>query len=135
MKQKLTAWIILLGVVFSLGAVYAQPIDAQMQKIADPIMDNILTAMKNNDYTAYCRDFDETMKNTVTPEKFRQSNENIKLGLGDYQSRDFGMVMKQAPYTIVIWKGHFSKRSGDVMIKLVLTQLNGIWKVSGLWFS
>lgn len=135
MKRKLTAWIILLGLVFSLGAVYAQPTDAQIQKIADPIMDNILTAMKNNDYTAYCRDFDETMKNTVTPEKFRQSNENIKLGLGDYQSRDFGMVMKQAPYTIVIWKGHFSKRSGDVMIKLVLTQLNGIWKVSGLWFS
>ena len=135
MKRKLTAWILLLGLVFGLGAVYSLPTDTQMQKIADPIMDNILTAMKNDDYTAYCRDFDETMKNAFTRDKFRQSNENIKLGLGDYLSRDFGMVMRQVPYTIVIWKGHFAKQSGDVMIKLVLAQVNGTWKVSGLWFN
>jgi len=114
--------------------VFSAPSDEQMQKNADPIMDNILSAIKAGNYDDYIKDFDAQMKSAVTKDNFQRTNQVLKASIGIYQSRTFGMVMEKDQYQIIIWKGQFSKQK-DVMIKLVLSQINGKWKVSGLWFG
>ncbi|NOZ21103.1 MAG: hypothetical protein GXP25_08435 [Planctomycetes bacterium] len=109
--------------------------DEAMRAAADPMLDNILEAMKAQDYVKYCQDFDAKLKAAISQIKFLTSNAQIRARLGDCQSRTYLGFLKKSPAVIVLWKGKFSKSDNDMLIKLILTRQGDKWLVSGLWFQ
>jgi len=108
--------------------------DEEIRKIADPMMDNILQAMKTNNYENYCRDLDNIMKKAMTKEKFLKGNEGLKQRYGDFKSKKFHTLQSIKEFRKIIWRANFSKAKNDVSLQLVLKKYGKKWKVSGLWF-
>ena len=107
----------------------------QVLAIADPIMDNIFDGLNNDDYYKYSRDFDSTLKETLSPERFLSVHKEIKDWVGNYLYREYlGFINRQA-ITIIFWKGVFDKTQDEILIKLVVSEHEGNYFVTGLWFQ
>jgi hypothetical protein len=107
MKKKTIAGLIAIAVaviavaVLFAGYVGREEIDvAQVREYADPITENILLAMNEDNYTKYSEHFDQTMKNAMPEAVFNETNAMIKSKIGDYVSKEFWKMKRKGPYTI-----------------------------------
>jgi hypothetical protein len=137
--MKLARGLLALAAVFLLlspaaAAVIAQN-DKEVQAIAEPILDTVLTGLNNGNYSLYSRYFDGTLKDAVTKKKFSQVRANIMKKLGKYQSRTYLGFLQKGNFTVVLWRGRFSASDDDVLIKLVLSKRGDKVLVTGLWFQ
>ena len=107
----------------------------QVRGYADPVTENILVAMNENDYTRYSEDFDQTMKHAMTVAVFDEKNAAIRSKIGDYVSKEFWKAESKDQYTIVHYKAKFTDEPADVTARVVFQEINGEMKVSGLWFD
>ena len=107
----------------------------QVRGYADPITEQILVAMNENDYAKYSEDFDQTMKNAMTEAVFDETNAVIRSKIGDYVSKEFWKAESKDQYTIVHYKAKFTDEPADVTVRVVFQEINGEMKVSGLWFD
>ncbi len=107
----------------------------QVRGYADPITEQILVAMNENDYAKYSEDFDQTMKNAMTVAVFDEKNAAIRSKIGDYVSKEFWKAESKDQYTIVHYKAKFTDEPADVTVRVVFQEINGEMKVSGLWFD
>jgi hypothetical protein len=137
--MKLARGLLTLMVVFLLlspaaAAVIAQN-DAEVQAIAEPILDTVLTGFKDGNYSEYSRYFDGTLKDAVTEKKFLKVRADIMKKLGKYESRTYLGFLQKGNFTVVLWRGRFSATDEDVLIKLVLSKRGDKVLVAGLWFQ
>ena len=109
--------------------------DTEVSKVAEPILDNILEAFRTGDYEQYCRDFDNTLKESVSEKKFRQVREWLQNTLGKYQYKKYLGFLKKGRMSVVLWKAKFDKSEDDVLIKLVVSKRGDKYLVTGLWFQ
>ncbi len=109
--------------------------DAEVKAVAGPILDNILEGFKYKDYTKYSRDLDDTVKETVTKEKFPTVCQQVQQQVGVYKSRKYLGSLKKGKMTVVLWKGRFDGTDDDVVIKLVISKRGQKYFVTGLWFQ
>ncbi len=101
---------------------------------ADPMTDNELTALYADDYKAFVKDYNETMLNLTTPEKFASLESTISTTLGKYLSREVSSVTAIGDAGIlVIYTAKFEKEEG-VLIKISF-QPDGNHLIIGLWFD
>lgn len=101
----------------------------------DPITENLLVAINEDDYVQYSRDFDQPMKNAMTEESFKQINPTIKAKIGNYISKEFVAMEPKDQYTIFYYKAKFSREPGDVIIKNVVREAGGRMYISGFWLD
>jgi len=120
--------------IISSGSVVFADTDAQIRKIAEPMMDNILKAMKNRDYKLYTKNFDPTMKKVVTKGKFLSACDSIKSNFGDYKSRKYFTIGRKGGMVKIIWKAKYSKTKRNVQMELVLKKYGDKWLIAGHWF-
>jgi hypothetical protein len=137
--MKLTRRLLTLAVVFLLispaaAAVIGQN-DKDVQAIANPILDTVLTGLNDGNYSLYSRYFDGTLKDAITEKKFAQVRTNILKKLGKYESRTYLGFLQKGNFTVVLWRGRFSAADEDVLIKLVLSKRGNKVLVTGLWFQ
>ena len=142
MKKKTIAGLIAIGVVviaaavFFAGYVGREEIDvSQVRKYADPITENILLGMNEDNYTKYSEHFDQTMKNAMPEAVFNETNAIIQSKIGDYVSKEFWKVESKDQYTIVYYKAKFTQEPEDVIVKVVFQEIVGEMNVSGLWLD
>lgn len=109
--------------------------DKEVQAVADPILDGVLTGYNEGNYGLYSKNFDDTLKDAVTEKKFQQVRGEILKKVGKYQSRTYLGFLKQGNFSVVLWKGRFSAADGDVLIKLVASKRGDKVQVTGLWFQ
>ncbi|MDD5746205.1 MAG: hypothetical protein PHO30_02965 [Candidatus Omnitrophica bacterium] len=107
----------------------------QVRGIADPIFDNILAGFAHNDYTQYSRDFDDSLKETLSETRFLEIKKNVQELEGNYLYREYLGFLNRQEVTIVFWKGAFDKTHDDVLIKMVLMERDGKYFVTGLWYQ
>lgn len=137
---KVSLVFILAGCVLA-GSVFAGIIgkdDDTVQLIAEPMMDNILDGLADENYQKYSKNFDATLKGAIPKEKFPSLKEQIEATFGNYLYREYiGFLNKWAGggMTVVLWKGVFDKSSDDVLIKMVLTEKEDKSYITGLWFQ
>lgn len=101
----------------------------------DPIVENILLSMKNNDYESFIKDMDEKMKATFTKDYFKTMNDKIIPEIGNYQSKEYWQAQKSGDYMVVFYKAKFDKEKDVVVVKVVLFEKDGKTLVSGLFFD
>jgi hypothetical protein len=109
--------------------------DRQVQAVADPILDTVLKGFSAGDYGLYSQNFDDTLKDVITKEKFVQVRSQILKSTGAYQSRRYLGYLQKGKTTVILWKGRFAASTDDVLIKLTLSRRGDETKVLGLWFQ
>jgi len=109
--------------------------DKEVQGVADPILETVLTGFNNGNYALYAKYFDDTLKDAITEKKFMQVRADILKKIGTYQSRTYLGFLQQGNTSVALWKGRFSVADGDVLIKLVLSKRGDKVQVVGLWFQ
>ena len=110
------------------------PLD-DVREHSDRITENILLGMNNDNYTEFSEHFDQTMKNTMSQAVFNETNALIKSKIGEYVSKQFWKAECENQFTIVYYHARFTHEPDNVIIKVVLQDILGEIKVSGLWFD
>jgi len=129
--------IIMLGLVVSVSACTEKPgIDVnQVQTYADPITEDTLIGINENDYAKFSRHFDEAMKNAIPEANFVQLSAALKPIIGDYTSKEFWTVERQEEYTIVKYKAKYTIEPADVIVTVSFHEIEGETYLAGLWFD
>jgi hypothetical protein len=107
----------------------------QVRTYADPITENILLAMNEDNYTKYSEHFDATMKNALPETLFHETTTLLTSKIGTYVSKEFWKVESENQYTSVYYKAKFTQEPDDVIVKVVFQEIVGENKVSGLWMD
>ena len=109
--------------------------DKQIKALADPFLDSILKGFAEDDYSAYIKDFDIALKESISPARFQEIDEQIQGWLGNYLYREYLGFLNKGKMTTVFWKGVFDQENDDVLIKLIISKRDNKYLVTGLWFQ
>lgn len=122
--------------VLLLSGCSAQPHSAEgVKKFADPMIENLLLGMNEDNYSRFSQDFDEQMKSNLNESQYKNTISPIKAKIGKYVSKEFGSVENKDGYIVVIYKTKFSQESGDVVVRGVFSEKDGKKYISGLWMD
>jgi hypothetical protein len=100
---------------------------------AEPMTDNLLTAINEGNFANFSRDFDTGMAKAMNEKAFNDIENGIVGKIGKYVSRTVTKVESSGKYRTVIYTAEFEQDS-PVTVRLVFnTDENN--KVSGLWFD
>lgn len=134
-KLYLLCAMLLLFIVLS-GCAKEKQIDVeQVQKYADPITENILLAINEDDYAKYSEHFDQAMKNAIPEATFKETNTAIKAKIGNYSTKEIQKAEQEDQYTVAIYKAKFTEETKDVIVRVVFSETDGKMFVSGLFLD
>lgn len=106
---------------------------------AGPILDNVITGIKDNNYNEFSKDFSEQMKNAITQEKFQTLVTTFDSKIGDYEGRtlssDTTITKDNKSLTVVVYKALYSKEPNGVQITITFSDNNGKKIIEGLYFN
>ncbi len=105
---------------------------------AGAIAENLLQALINKeDYASFARDFDETMKKTITEAAFKQTHDDLLGKYGEYLTKKFTFTEEkvQEIYTAVSYNATFAKRPEGITVRVVFQETGKGVFVAGLWFQ
>lgn len=109
--------------------------DTEVQKMAMPLLKNVLMGIEKKDYKMYSKDFDDSMKDALPESKFSATQEQINTLFGKITLTKYLGFLNKGKYTQVIWKGKSDKMKDDVLIQFVLSKRKNKLFVVGLWFK
>ena len=99
--------------------------DAEILKVANPIMDNLMEAVKEINHEKYTRDFTERLKKIVTKETCEKMCNNYLTVLGYFQKREFVAVFRRKGSVAIVWKQSCSKTTDEYVAEMVLVDSGG----------
>jgi len=109
---------------------------SQVQALADPMADNILTSLVKDDFTLYTKNFDDVMLKVSTQSSFDSMVSGLNKQFGAYQSRMPGKtyLIEQSgqKYYMVIYPLKWEK--GSLALQLSL-HYEAPHKIAGLYFK
>jgi hypothetical protein len=109
---------------------------SQVQALADPLADSILTSVVNTDFTLYTKNFDDVMLKMSTQNSFDSMVSGLNKQFGAYQSRMPGKtyLIEQSgqKYYLVIYPLKWEK--GSLVLQLSL-HYEAPHKIAGLYFK
>jgi hypothetical protein len=137
MAKKVVSFLILMVLLVTMpaAAAFVGTDDAQVQAVAEPILDNLLAGFNQGNYAQYSKDFDATLREAIPEKKFQQVREQILKKLGAFKSKKYLGFLNQQAYTVVLWKGVFAGTQDNILIKVVLSKRQDKVVVVGLWFQ
>ena len=109
---------------------------SQVQALADPLADNILTSLVKDDFALYTKNFDDVMLKVSTQSSFDSMVNGLNKQLGAYQSRQPGKTYLieqsgQKNYQII---NPLKWEKGSLALQLSL-QYEAPHKIAGLYFK
>jgi hypothetical protein len=107
----------------------------QIEKLATPILENILLGIEKQDYKMYSKDFDESMKKASPESKFKDDREQIISRVGLINEKTYLGFLNKEYYTLILWKGKSDKSDDDLLIQLACSKQNDKIFIIGLWFK
>jgi len=113
--------------------------DEELKRIvkeADPIIENILTAINKNDHAAYIRDFNDAMQSAYSDKsQWKKINNWRRSRIGSYEAKQVRQIQKQNQYYIIFYWVKFTKAQNPVNIRMVVEQGKGALKVAMLSYD
>ncbi len=127
----------MLALVVSVSGCATEPeIDVdEVRAYADPITEDTLIGMNEDNYAQFSEHFTQTMKSVMSEANFIQLSTALKPIIGDYVSKEFWTVEKQAGYTVVKYKVKYTEEPADVIVTVSFDEVEGAIYLSGLWFD
>lgn len=97
--------------------------------IANPLMDNLMSASTEIDHARHTKNFTDRMKNIVTKECFRGVCEHYQAEKGYFSKREPVAVFKRPDSAAIVWKQSFTKAEGEFVAEMVLVNEDGKYLV------
>lgn len=99
----------------------------KVQEYADPMVENILQGMNEDNYEKFSKDFGPIMLDALNAENYDGIiKKQIKEIIGNYESKELAKVDKVSQgdedYIVVIYKATFSKETSDVAVTVYFTE-------------
>jgi hypothetical protein len=108
-----------------------EPTTASVQAYANPIVESMLVALNNDDYSSFSKDLDQTAKNAITSSVFSQLHDQVKSTVGSYESVLFFAFSVQEPNTTVAYIAHYTDEPAGVTLTAVFQTINSTHYVQG----
>ncbi len=139
LKTPFLAALILLLAVSACGCMDRETVitgeeAAQVVAYADPIAENLLAGLNEDDYTKYSRDFGPEMRQALDEAAFEQNREFVVSRIGLYESRRDPVVTESGDFITVTYEAKFEQEDG-VAIRFVFKKDDGSHQLQGLWFD
>jgi len=100
---------------------------------SEPMADNLFTAINENNFANFAKDFDSGMAKAMDEKAFADIQNQLIPKIGKYVSRTVKIVEASGKYKTVIYDAVFEE-DDPVTVRLVFnTEENNL--VSGLWFD
>ena len=99
--------------------------DAELLKVAVPIMDNLMDASTHVDYKRHVRDFSERAKASLDESQFLRICEHYQRERGYFADRSLLGILRRPESVVIIWKQTFTEAQGDYLAELFLAEHNG----------
>ena len=131
------AAIVILGYIYLSSTSMQEVTGTEKEEIllyAEPVVDNMLIAYNEGDYTSLITDFNEEMKNALTEGVFMQNRELVSSLIGNYVSRGTPIILESGISKVLIYSAEFEKESG-VEVRIVFTKYGDNNLVSGFWYN
>lgn len=101
--------------------------------IADPIAENILQAIYDDDYQSYSRDFSQTLLNQTDSQAFESLRSQLITAMGQYISKERSDVLEDENYISVNYLVEFE--GGKLIFRVVFEKGDESHRVQGVWFN
>jgi hypothetical protein len=121
------------GLNFDSPRLRGQTIDVKaVRAYTDAATVNILESIKNNDYAAFSRDFNQAMKNAIPASGFENLRVMIETKVGDYISSEFETLAFQNNINVLRYYAQYDDEPAGVWVTISFDSSN---KVAGLFFN
>jgi hypothetical protein len=107
-------------------------LDPAILAVASPMAENLMVALKNNDFQAFRVNYDDAMLKATTEDAFQSLRTQLESQLGAYQSMTPKQIQTGGGFINVFYTVNFEK--GPLTMQLVLTE-GEPHLISGLWFK
>ncbi len=98
---------------------------------ANPMAENLMISLQNNDYDSFIQNMDSTMLAGTTEPSFEELREQLIGTYGNYRSLSFKNVAAAGEFVSIYYAVKFEKTT--LTMQLVLTPTEP-YLISGLWF-
>lgn len=144
MKTRFLLTVVLLGLLLGLSACGPAALKADAAQpyldFADPIADQLLIGLANNDYAAFSQDFaasfDSRLSAALTESNFTDMQAKLTQQLGKFEQREAGKVypveQNGTKFLTIVYPVRFEKAT--LAMRLTLND-DAEHKVSGLYFK
>jgi hypothetical protein len=99
--------------------------EQEILDIANPIMDNLMTASTDIDHQRHVRDFNQRMLKIVTRDYFNTICVSYQADKGFFTQREPVAVFRRPDSAAIIWKQFYSKAPGEHVAEMVLVYEDG----------
>jgi hypothetical protein len=105
-------------------------------KYSDPIAENLMVSMNNEDFAGFSRDFDESLKTEVSEAVFNDFKTTVNDQLGKYieGSKKITGVNVENGLTTATYQMDFELQE-DFQMRFVYQKIGGEMKLVGFWFD
>jgi hypothetical protein len=95
--------------------------------------DSLMKAINSNDYAAFSRDLNDTMKGAITADGLVNMRTKVNDKIGNYVSRQVSSVLQAGDNVTVIYLAKFE--SDDAVTMRVSFETAEPHRIGGLWFD
>lgn len=107
----------------------------EIRRFADPITENILLMINEDNYVQFSKDFSQQMKTAIPESKYKEMRAGFNSKLGNYVSKEFVSIEIRENYISVSYKAKFSQASAPFLIRTVFTRDNHKTYLAGFWLN
>jgi len=116
---------LLIVLILSFGC--APKVDVEeARSYGDPMTENLLVAINENDYTKFSKDLDNAMKTALPESAFSDFISQINGRVGNYVigSKEFREAYMTEQYINIVYKTQFTEESEEVTVRVVFVKRN-----------
>ena len=99
--------------------------DAEVRRIAEPMMDDVMLGFGRGDYTLHSRHFSVDLKSALTPEAFADEAARRARAQGSPGVRELRCVFRKPKSFTLVWEQAFERGEGQVMAMMTVALKGG----------
>lgn len=103
--------------------------DEEIMAIANPIMNNMMSASTEINHERHVKDFTERLKSIVTKKYLQKVCERYQTEKGFFSEREPVAIFKRPDSAVIVWKQSFTKAQGEYVAEMVLVKQKGKYLV------
>lgn len=107
----------------------------ETRRFSDPMTENMLLALNDDNYKRFSLDFDDKMKAAVNESYYKNYVLPLKEKIGQYATKELLSIELRDQFTVVTYKASFSLEPGAVMVRTVFREKDGRKYISGFWLD
>ena len=119
---------------------------AKTQQIAEEYIDDIILAIKDDDYQRFSKNLIDELKQNITKENFKLMTQKFKEEKGDFVEKKFLTSLEKGYFKEYLWKAAFKKPDqkkavskdklkDDTLIRLILAKVDDKYRVFAFSFQ